>query len=646
MPITDYTPYLRVTEDGLIWWLHTDAIRLGAGFVPVSDDHRALEPELRATSQRALANERTLIGAFSDARLNIERPMTFERDGFRYVEATAFLDWLSQYIAQTQAGIAFPNDLAREVRHAKAQAASSRTATASEEFESLTLALEAWFDQALDALPDKLRRRVESEFLPPWDALAPAQRRAVAIQTDYQSDPVTLADRRLWWDFCQKMDAIKQQIAEWEVAPAPTASDLALKEARLKELRQELARMASQERQMGGDYYPVRARFADANEAPPTPPASPVRYIAYPKAMKLLTKRLGATPEELAAWVFIGQEDGGLAAFRNANELDPPRKFYFDPGSGNDFDYLSPLMACWFKEDDISAFEPADRYITGKALIERWSKQPGIQAKAFIRAKIEESRLMDMHPITGLTRGSNPEDTSCPPLELALFETAYVEAIEAEDFGVDEDRGKSADMPTTDTEADEHPVLAVSGSPCNIFLAMEKLDASELSIAFVGDKSETGLAANNMVEICARHETRRVALGVLELVDRRRGSVNSQGALLLGMANKMRLPHSGANAAKMKRLRDVFRAHLGTRTDPFEPYRKGVGWVPRFKITDKRGAADERAKREAERRTDSYEQLNDRGDRFADTYEADRSVDCGNDDADEWLKNNDPNEAA
>ena len=143
MPITDYTPYLRVTEDGLIWWLHTDAIRLGAGFVPVSDDHRALEPELRATSQRALANERTLIGAFSDARLNIERPMTFERDGFRYVEATAFLDWLSQYIAQTQAGIAFPNDLAREVRHAKAQAASSRTATASEEFESLTLALEA-----------------------------------------------------------------------------------------------------------------------------------------------------------------------------------------------------------------------------------------------------------------------------------------------------------------------------------------------------------------------------------------------------------------------------------------------------------------------------------------------------------------------
>lgn len=175
---------------------------------------------------------------------------------------------------------------------------------------------------------------------------------------------------------------------------------------------------------------------------------------------------------------------------------------------------------------------------------------------------------------------------------------------------------------------------------------MEKLDASELSIAFVGDKSETGLPANNMVEICARHETRRIALGVLELVDRRRGSVNSQGAILLGMAQKMPLIRTEKNAATMTRLRKVFRNHLGILTDPFETYRQVAGWVPRFKITDKRGAADERAKREAERRTDSYEQLNERGDRFAYTYEADRSVDCGNDDADEWLKNNDPNEAA
>jgi len=190
------------------------------------------------------------------------------------------------------------------------------------------------------------------------------------------------------------------------------------------------------------------------------------------------------------------------------------------------------------------------------------------------------------------------------------------------------------------------PLANVAENPCDVFLAMENLDASELAIAFVGDKSETGLGANNMLEICARKETRRVALAFLELVDRRRGSVNSQGVVLLGMANRKNLPHSGANAAKMKRLRDVFREHLGLRADPFEPYRKSAGWVPRFKIADKRGAADERAKREAERRTDSYEQLNERGDRFADFGQSHQSLDEENEPGAQWLKNNDPDSPA
>ena len=186
----------------------------------------------------------------------------------------------------------------------------------------------------------------------------------------------------------------------------------------------------------------------------------------------------------------------------------------------------------------------------------------------------------------------------------------------------------------------------VAENPCAVFLAMENLDASELSIAFVGDRSESGLGANNLLEITARKQTRRVALAELELVDRRGGSANSQGVVLLGMALKKKLTYTGANAAKMKRLRNVFGVHLGIGGDPFEPYRKGAGWVPRFKIMDKRGAADERAKREAERRTDSYEQLNERGDRFADTGPADSLLDADTDDADEWLRNNDPDETA
>lgn len=447
MPMTKFEPYLHVASDGAIWWPLNDAIRLGAGYRPVADDSAGLNPELRAPNKRVLANERTLIGAFSDNRLQLEQPMTFERDGFHSVEASAFLTWLSQYIALTQAKIAFPDDLSRAVRNAKAQAAASRPVPASKEFESLTLALDAWFDCPRDALPDQLRGRVEQEFLPPWNALTPAQRRVVTLQWDYQHDPATQAERKFWWDFYQKTNAIEQQLAAWEAAAALTSSDLAVKEARLQELRQELARMALQERQTGRDYYPVR--LADVDKAPATPSALPVRYIAYPKAMGLLVKRLGATPEELAAWVFIGHDDGGLDAFLNANELDPPPKFSYWQclGSDDEFDYLSPLMACWFREDDIAQFEPAERHITGKALIERWCQHPGIQPYAFICAKIRESRLQDMHPILGLSQGTNPKDSASPPMEIALFKIGDVEDIEANDFGVEEKSGEPTVSP-------------------------------------------------------------------------------------------------------------------------------------------------------------------------------------------------------
>jgi len=66
---TDYESFFSVAEDGRIWWLRQDAIRLGAGFLPVCDDNRQLEPQLQAPNQRALVHEKTLIGALGDARL-------------------------------------------------------------------------------------------------------------------------------------------------------------------------------------------------------------------------------------------------------------------------------------------------------------------------------------------------------------------------------------------------------------------------------------------------------------------------------------------------------------------------------------------------------------------------------------------------
>ena len=280
----------------------------------------------------------------------------------------------------------------------------------------------------------------------PWDHLSAEQRRTVTLQLDYQHDPATEQDRQFWWDHFQRQDELKAQIAQWEATAAPTAGDLALRETRLKELRQELTRTEMQERQSRGDYYPERKPVGGESATSPASQRSAVRYVAYPKAMAQLRKRLDATPTELAAWIWCGPKNGGIAAYVNANELDPPPRFYFGAGSGkgDDHDCVSPLMACWFRDDELAGFKPVDRFITGEALVKRWAERPGLRADAWVRAKIRESRLQDMHPLSGLTQGSCPEDASLPPIAAGLFWMSEVEAIEAEDFADDQAENTSA----------------------------------------------------------------------------------------------------------------------------------------------------------------------------------------------------------
>jgi hypothetical protein len=364
-----------------------------------------------------------------------------ERDGERYVEAHEFLDWLSRYLtAQTQPSIAFPNDLICAVREATSASLNHPRTLIS--FDSLTIALGESFNQPLADLPNTLRQRVEQEFFPmPWDNLSADQRRSVALQLDYQHDPATEQDQKFWWEFFQRVDSLKKQVAEWEVVATPTAAELAMKETRVPELKQELARMDAQKRLARGDYYERRPSM-NKDGVSLAEPGPATKYVAYPKAMHQLTAQLGATPEELAAWISLGPEDGGIAAYMSANELDPPPRFSYTTGSYSQ-DYIAPLMACWFKTDDIEKFEPVDRYITGETLIGRWSKRPGLHAVAFIQAKIAESRLLDIHPIYGGTRGTFAEKSDWPPLESGLFVVSHVEQIESEDFD-DKDETKVA----------------------------------------------------------------------------------------------------------------------------------------------------------------------------------------------------------
>lgn len=179
--------------------------------------------------------------------------------------------------------------------------------------------------------------------------------------------------------------------------------------------------------------YPKKGHKADKDLTARAKRSSTKSYVAYPKAMDQLSQRIGATPEEMAAWIFMTPQHGGLAAYKNANELNPAPRFFFGEVPES-HDYMAPLMSCWFKTKDIERFNPTDRFITGAALMLKWGKRPGLKPFDFILAKIAESRLDDLHPIYGGTRGGSG-DEGLPPLESGLFCLANVEQIEAEDFG-------------------------------------------------------------------------------------------------------------------------------------------------------------------------------------------------------------------
>lgn len=296
------------------------------------------------------------------------------------------------------------------------------------EFSSFALAISGWEDKPLAALPPALQERIKRDAYPlDWDALDARQRRSLAEQLDYQDDPALAADREFWWQFFVTMDEKRHRIEEWERSIPGTAEGLARKQDELTKLRAELAWMKARAKgaPAGSALEPSRRATS----------ASGDRYIPFPKALHRLAGRLQATADEVAAWVFMEPEYGGLRAYVNANELNPPPRFYYDhQGHDLNFDYLAPLMGCWFDAEEISAFAPKDRFITGRELIDRWSQRPGIRAEAFILAKIEESRLYDLHPVYGGTRGADVHDDSMPPLEAGLFCVGDVEKIEATDF--------------------------------------------------------------------------------------------------------------------------------------------------------------------------------------------------------------------
>ena len=115
---------------------------------------------------------------------------------------------------------------------------------------SLAAALEGHYEKTLADLPAELRRWVERAFvLITWDNLSAYQRpaherRKIALQWDTMHDlaPAVALDRKAGIDSAVRVADLERQIREWQMIAVPTALDLAKKETRLAELRQELAR--------------------------------------------------------------------------------------------------------------------------------------------------------------------------------------------------------------------------------------------------------------------------------------------------------------------------------------------------------------------------------------------------------------------
>lgn len=228
-------------------------------------------------------------------------------------------------------------------------------------------------------------------------------------------------------------------------------------------------------------------------------------YINYERAMTRLRERFdGATPEELAAWMYMTEpkqvcaklnkkseqcsnevlrrgdmceEHGGkpilkdeikalrlhsLYAYLSARELDQPPPFLFGNHDYERYlplrDYLPLLYRLYFKADDVAQFEPRERFITGRALLVRLVNQTEIPPDTTldqwhemqserIRNATKECRLNPFLPTLGLTQATNTDDPFYAPLKEGLFSMTEVKAYAQEEFG------RELDAPAAKVEA-------------------------------------------------------------------------------------------------------------------------------------------------------------------------------------------------
>ena len=293
------------------------------------------------------------------------------------------------------------------------------------DWDSLTDALEGWFKKSFHDLPNPLRRRVIYDFKPfSWNDLHSDQRRSLARQIDYQRDPATEGHREYWFDFYAHLNDLRRQIAKWECVNAPTASDLGKKESRLAQLKLELSWRVTLEKLLSKRNFPQYS--SNSRSRPLSIPQG--QLVGLGKALDILNQRLETSAEEISAWVFLSELNGGLRCYREAGNANEYGRYYFETEMGED--YTAELSIGLFDVEELQAFQPNERFITGKALIELWQQSDRENPKATIETLVRSGKLTDLHPIKGATKASTIEGSDLPELESGLFSLSEIEKIQ------------------------------------------------------------------------------------------------------------------------------------------------------------------------------------------------------------------------
>ena len=630
-------------------------------FSPITlpENFENLEEAVQSAVPTKLKIARTdlVVMAHAVARLEAAQPELLARRGSAANKAR---DGVESPLAKKLTG---------EAKSAKAKAETAQPPAASQEFDSLTLALDGWFDKNLDDLPQELRQRAEREFSPiPWNGLSADQRHHHALQLDRKHDPATEQVHEYWWNFFARLQELKAQLQQWQSVATPTAGDMALQESRIKEFQQEIDRMELQERQGRVDYDPgSKSRYADGKPTSVTAPANTtlpaevqsliqrkLRHLRmeYDRKWPDITK---AAYSKMDAGIVESMKSGRQGQATVAIPISAYREIV--AGAVNmTRDWPQTVWEAIVSILDKAQVGPVEEKELHAIVAEHvWpiGQEPFtmryIDADRFKESVSRELRRRGMTPAQSFERNLSLEAATgqCGISNTARHERERIGIAIAEYIIQAQAKKTHPVLPNSDAELEV--VFPVSNSPdapsvpvanaCAAFLLMENLHPREISIAFVGDSSESVLSGNNMLEISARSVTRRMAVAEFGLVDRRSGSLSKQAAVLLGLAHEERFYRKEAkNSAIMTRLRAEFRNRLGVKADPFTPYHHETGWVPVFSIVDLRGRSDERAKHDAERRMVSFDQMQDQGFQFP----ADESSNTVDDAANTWLKKNNP----